>query len=416
MDSTSPRFWPPLRCRVSLTLCLDRLGGQVKGGVQTAGHGRSCLWTEQIDLPEVTPGTRRHLVAHRFGHAGARPKAYIQAALHGDELPGILVAYHLRDRLHRLETAGCISGEICLIPVANPIGLSQDIMDHHLGRYDLAEMTNFNRGWPDFTDPLVERVGAMLGADATANTTLIRKVLVELVGGMRADTENAALRCALLSRAIDADLVLDMHCDVEAVTHLYLGTPLWPDAEDLAAEVGACATLLAETSGGSPFDEACSAFWWLLRQRFPNASIPNGCLSATIEYRGMRDVSDEMAAQDAAALERFLIRRGVIAGDPGPLPRLLYEPTPLGGVAMIRASCAGLLSYLVSPGSMVAADDPVARVVDPLAGTVTEVTTPTAGLVYATAAVRLARAGELICKVAGRELLPVYEGQSLLPD
>jgi uncharacterized protein len=374
------------------------------------------LRTERIDLPEVTPGTRRQLVAHRFGRSGARPKAYIQAALHGDELPGILVACRLRDRLCLLESAGCLTGEICLIPVANPIGLSQSIMDYPLGRYDLAEMTNFNRGWPDLTDTLAERVGAMLGADAAANMMAIRKASVKLVEEIDADTENAALRCALLSRAIDADLVLDMHCDVEAVTHLYLGTPLWPDAADLAAEVGACATLLAETSGGSPFDEACSALWWLLRKRFPNANIPNGCLAATIEYRGMRDVSEEMAARDAAALERFLIRRGVIVGNPDPLPPLLCEPTPLGGVAMIRAPYAGLLSYLISPGLTVAAGDSVARVVDPLTGAASEITTPTAGLVYATAAVHLARAGELICKVAGRELIPGRDGRPLLPD
>jgi uncharacterized protein len=375
------------------------------------------LQSEQIDLPEVTPGTRRYLVAHRFGNAGARPKVYIQGALHGDELPGILVACHLRDRLQQLETAGRVTGEICLVPVANPIGLSQEIMNRHLGRYDLAEMTNFNRDWPDFTELLAERVGAMLGTNPARNVSLVRKTLLELVAGMPVDTENAALRRVLLSRAIDADLVIDMHCDLDAVTHIYMGAQLWPDAADLAAEVGARAALLTEMSEGiGSFEDACSAPWWLLRQRSPSAVIPNACLSATVEYRGLRDVSEELAAQDAAALERFLTRRGVIAGNVGPPPPLVCAPTPLAGVENARTSRAGLLSYLVRPGATVAAGDLLARVVDPLTGDAAEVTASTAGVVFASATGRLARAGELICKVAGSEPLPRHEGRPLLSD
>ena len=38
--------------------------------------------TERILLPANAPGTERSLLVHRFGRAGARPKVYIQAALH----------------------------------------------------------------------------------------------------------------------------------------------------------------------------------------------------------------------------------------------------------------------------------------------------------------------------------------------
>lgn len=50
----------------------------------------------------------------------------------------------------------------------------------------------------------------------------------------------------LFGLAHDADIVLDLHCDNEAVLHVYLGTPLWPEGEDLSAQVGAEVTLLAK--------------------------------------------------------------------------------------------------------------------------------------------------------------------------
>lgn len=43
-----------------------------------------------IPLPTQTPGTVRHLRVCRYGERGARPKAYVQAGIHADELPANL--------------------------------------------------------------------------------------------------------------------------------------------------------------------------------------------------------------------------------------------------------------------------------------------------------------------------------------
>ena len=49
-----------------------------------------------IQLPSMTPGSARHVTVHRFGKAGARPKVYLQAAIHANELPGAMALHHLR--------------------------------------------------------------------------------------------------------------------------------------------------------------------------------------------------------------------------------------------------------------------------------------------------------------------------------
>ena len=43
-------------------------------------------------LKPSSPGTSRHLKILRYGTPGAAPKAYLQASLHADELPGMMAA------------------------------------------------------------------------------------------------------------------------------------------------------------------------------------------------------------------------------------------------------------------------------------------------------------------------------------
>ena len=90
-------------------------------------------------LTSATPGVRVELQSLHFGTPGAGPKATLQAALHADEIPGLLVAHHLRERLAALEAEGRIAGEVVLVPVANPIGLAQRVLHGTMGRFELAQ-------------------------------------------------------------------------------------------------------------------------------------------------------------------------------------------------------------------------------------------------------------------------------------
>ncbi len=279
---------------------------------------------ERLALLPSSPGTARHIAIHRYGGTGDGPKVYVQASLHANELPAMLVAQHLIGLLDEAETAGRITGEIVVVPVANPIGLGQGVDGVHLGRYELATGRNFNRGFFDHAEALAERVKDRLGADAAGNVCLIRREWAALVAERAPGSELASLRQHLMSRALAADIVLDLHSADDALMHLYFGAARWPDGADLSAELGSVATLLAADSGGEPFDEVFGNIWAKLRALLGGDSpIPDATMSATVECRGHADVSDELAAGDAQALLRFLMRRGVVAGDPGKLPARL---------------------------------------------------------------------------------------------
>lgn len=248
---------------------------------------------QHIDHPLLSPslGTSRTLRSLHFGTPGARPKVYIQAGLHADELPGTLVAHHLRTLLRQAEPT--LLGEVILVPLANPIGLSQRLDHKPMGRFELDSAENFNRHYPDLAKAVLPEVGPRLGSDAAHNVALIRQAVAEYLLRWQPGTELHSLRHRLLSLAFDADVVLDLHCDGEAVLHLYTEEACWSALEPLARLMGCEAVLLAKSSGGLPFDECLSGLWWQLAQGFATSGathpIPQACASTTIELRGEAD-------------------------------------------------------------------------------------------------------------------------------
>jgi predicted deacylase len=347
-------------------------------------------------------GTQREIVSFHYGPQGTGRKVYVQASLHADELPGMLVAHHLRQRLLALETAGRLRGEIVVVPVANPIGIGQTVLLANEGRFELGSGENFNRHYPALFDKVVPLLEGALGNDAQANAQIIRAALHSLVKALPEETELTSQRKTLLGLAVDAEVVLDLHCDCESLLHLYTGTALWPQAEPLARYTGARASLLAAESGDNPFDETCSQTWWQLeahfRGRYP---IPMGCLSVTLELRGSADVSHPMAASDADALIAFLTHRGFVDGPVPALPPLREAATPLDGTDVLKAPVSGVVVYVRELGETIRAGDVVLEVIEPISGAVHPVASRADGLFFARESQRYVRAGRSLAKVAG---------------
>ena len=359
--------------------------------------------TEQIALSPLAPGASLSLAVQRFGQEGARPRIYVQASLHADEIPGMIAAHHLRERLTALEAEGRIKGEIVLVPSANPIGLAQRVLGDHIGRFNLSDGINFNRGYPHLVPKVAERIEGKLTADGEANVRLIREALRAELEAWETANPAEVMKKALLGLAQEADVVLDMHCDAEAVVHLYAHTRSADEFAPLSALIGARAFLLADESGDEPFDEACSRPWAELADRFPDHPIPFGCHSTTLEFRGERDVSHETGQADAAALVSYMILRGAIAGDAPQVPQALCGPTPLAASEPVPAPASGILVFRAEVGAKVKAGDVIADIVDPHTGDVVQAKAPTDGVMFARIALRFVTQGMRLAKVAGTE-------------
>ncbi|MGD8266954.1 MAG: M14 family metallopeptidase [Desulfobacterales bacterium] len=372
---------------------------------------------EAYRLPTASMANTRTLTILRYGTGTNGPKAYVQAGLHANEAPGYVVMHHLITALDRIDEQGGIQGEIVLVPVANPIGVAQWRDDELQGRFNLSDGVNFNRGYPDLTDAVAERVKDRLGPNAQDNIVRIRRAFGEALDEISPGDEAAHLKHKLLACAHDADVVLDLHCDHQAVMHVYIGASLWPAAQDLASWMGAEVTLLADDSGVTPFDEACGRLWWRLAERFPEHPLPPACVSATVELRGLADLSHAMAAEDALNITRFLAGRGFIAEPAITAPALKCEATPLAAVEHIKAPVPGVVVFLKEPGAKITAGEVVAEVINPLGPNVAErsysLRATADGILFAHSADRFARPGRILAKIAGRRPLKAA-GENLL--
>jgi predicted deacylase len=183
--------------------------------------------------------------------------------------------------------------------------------------------------------------------------------------------------------------------------------------------MGAEAILLADDSGGMPFDESSSKLWWELARLFPEVPIPLACVAATVELRGVLDTELEQAAEDAENIVKLLRYLGYLAGEESQ-PEILAEATPLEGVDYLVSDAAGILSFTKELGSWVEAGEGVAEVLDPLESESTvhfsrkTIRAQTSGKLFARSVDRFSRPGKIIAKIAGTKCL--QEGSYLLTD
>ena len=375
---------------------------------------------ETIDLASMSVGTARSLKVFRYGAIDARPKVYIQAALHADELPGMLAAHHLIAALDEADRRGEILGQIILVPVANPIGLDQNVGGAHVGYRDLRSGGDFNRQWPDLSEGLADAVAASLTQDPAHNREVILAALQKKLESWPDTTERDDLRANLAGLAFDADIVLDLHCDDEALLHVYTMPQHWPQAADLTAELEAAACLLCDDSGGNCFDETFSLPWTRLQKHFAGRlPIPAACFSATVELRGQAAVFDDLALKDAAGLLRFLRRRNIVAGSPPDSERPSCAGTALDAMDVVAAPAAGIVAYHVALGDRVEQGQVVAEIVNPLADDPAAariaMRAATAGVVISRCIKKLAAPGDGILMIVGQQAL-AYRQVKLMTD
>ena len=373
---------------------------------------------QRIDHPLLSPslGSQKTLSSFHYGTPGSGLKIYIQASLHAEELPGMLVAHHLRTLLETAEAAGQLRGEVIVVPVANPLGLAQRLDHKPMGRFDLDTSENFNRYYPNLAQAVWPAIQHILGDDPEANVRKVRQAMGEYLHQWTPVTELSSLRRTLLLLAHDADFVLDLHCDCEAVMHFYAEEACWPPLEPLARLLGSEAILLAKNSGSSPFDECLSGVWWQLNEALAAAGLawplPQSCCSTTIELRGEADVSHAWAQGDAQAIVKFLQHTGMLNCACVPeIPAFKCQPTPMAGSESLKAPAPGVVVFAAKVGQVMQMGDLVAEIIDPLSGQSHRVLAGVDGTLYARIRDRYITTGGELAKIAGAE--PFRTGELL---
>lgn len=365
----------------------------------------------RIELPHASTGTERHITVFEYGQAGVGVKAYLHAGLNANERTGALVLNHLMRRLDEADRKGNICGHCIIVPIANPIGASQYIQGQIVGEYDLDSGEKFNQNYPELIDRVADLAIQHLRGDPEYDKLIVRGALRATLARMSPQRPLDSMRHRLLSLACDADLVIDLHCQRDAVLHMYMGEALWPNASDLHRQLGSRATLLTHNNTLNPFDEAIASVWWQLSERLQHLQLAEpACLAATVKLNGNSEHADGQANRDADSLYRFLQRRGVIRGEAGPLPQPSCHPTPANGVNIIRANAAGAVTFCRRSGDFVRNNDTVAMIVDAAStspgDTRTAVRAQCSGVLFSRTQQRIARHGDVLAHIAGATPAP----------
>jgi uncharacterized protein len=365
--------------------------------------------TVEINLPSQTPGVVHKLCKHTFSGGSNRRSVYIQAGLHADEHPGLLVIQHLLDHLQQLEQQGLIDGRIVVRPFANPVGMGQQVFGQLPGRFNLANGENFNRNFPN----IVAKLESVLTTTRPAHndTAAMKALMLSALGDSIPAETVAANKYLLLHEALQHELFIDLHCDTSSILHIYANSNQRERALRLATSMGVKAVFLEEEAGGFPLDEAYAKAWkTLYAKEFVDAEHLG--FSATVELRGQADVEDDIAEQDALGLLRFLCAEGLIqqkdaSEHPAEAEQVIVYP--LEGVAHMEATATGIIAWKKALGSAVQRGDIIAEILplDQQLGTPRiPVVSPVNGVLVARHHIRLVRAGQRIGMAAGTEPLP----------
>ncbi len=310
-----------------------------------------------------SPGKSTELTYFRIGPVNAEKKVYLQAALHADEQPGIMVLHHLLDLLKTADQAGELSAKFVVFPMVNPLGMGDIEFGQHQGRYDRDTGVNHNRQWPDLYSAIDQNMGDRLGRDEKENIRLVREAIASWLESYSRVKVRDQWRHLVMSEAHDADYVFDLHCDDESLLYIYTIPQQQETMQLLANYTGAVATLLAEEGGGNSFDEVWPAIWLKLAKEYPDKAIPMMKASCTLEYRGQIDTFDSLNSLDAENLYGYFQAEGVIGGDRKGQPVEAPPATDLRATEIVRAEHAGLLAYCVELGEDVVKGQKIADLI-----------------------------------------------------
>ncbi|HWA18831.1 MAG TPA: succinylglutamate desuccinylase/aspartoacylase family protein [Devosia sp.] len=372
---------------------------------------------QTLNLKGDTPGATTEMSVFRIGPPDAADKIVLQAALHADELPGVMVLHHLLPMLAEADGRGLLRARFVVIPFANPFGMANFTHRHHIGRSDPNTGVNYNRQWPDLFAHIRTQLAGRLSDEERFNVNLVRKAVSNWLDLQHPRTAAEELRLFLLREAHDAAFVFDLHCDSDSLIHIFTSPELMPGLQDLADWMGAAAVLTSADSGGNSFDEVLPLLYRKVAQTNPGKPVPIATQTATLEYRGLADVYDAYGEQDAVRLFSFFAGRGLIDMKPSPRPEATAAPTPLEATDIVRAPGPGLVAFRVDLGQRVQKGEAIADLIaldGPEAFVArTQLVSGTDGLVLSRTLFKYVTRGANIAKIVGTQPLPSRKGYLL---
>ena len=319
---------------------------------------------KHISVAQNASGRNLNVPIYEISDGVDGPNVYIQSSIHGAEVQGNVVIYHLIQALKDMP----IKGKITLIPNCNPVGTNIKAGEYTLGRFDPVNGTNWNRGYHFDADRIKQFASTIGQKDTTkAIKQAFKKVLKTSIDEKLKQAWGIGLaqqlNLKLQSLAIDADFVLDLHNGPVSTRHIYI--PEYAKASAKLFSIPHCIFIPNVFAGA--LDEACFCTWWTLAEELlkqHNFQHDFGVEAFTLEM-GSQEVIDFAEGQkDANSILGYLASKGVIESS-------VYVPKVMNRIGVYLADYktlftdfGGMVEYTVKPGDHVKEGDTIAKVLN----------------------------------------------------
>jgi predicted deacylase len=322
------------------------------------------LTKSYIAVAQNASGRSLHVPIYRISDNQPGPSVYIQSSIHGAEVQGNVVIYHLLQALQSTP----IKGEIILVPNCNPVGTNITAGEYTLGRFDPVNGTNWNRGYfydeskvfsfadtlqSDMNEQEIKSAFRQLWANA------IEEKLRQPWGLGLAQQLNLSLQ----RMAVKADIVLDLHNGPVSTRHVYI-----PEyAKEAAYQFSIPHCIFIPNVFAGALDEACFSPWWtlqdLLKKKFTR-EIDFGVQAFTLEMGSQEVIDFDEGKKDARGILGFLACKGVLDNRQYTPDKMVRVGVSLSNYKTLYTDFGGMVEYCVKPGQRVTKGEVMAKVLN----------------------------------------------------
>ncbi len=320
---------------------------------------------EHLSVASNASGRKMHVPVYRFQGEEPGPKVYIQSSVHGAEVQGNVVIYHLIEYLKVTP----IRGEVVLVPNCNPVGTNIKSGEYTLGRFDPVNGENWNRGYffkeeliNDFIDTLTEeqsfddiKLAFRHRVKEAIDTELSKTWGIGLA---------SRLNLQLQYLAFEADIVIDLHTGSVATRHIYV-----PEyAKDSAQYFNIPHVIFIPNQFDGALDESVFCHWWTLAdklsQKFPQRKWSVPVEAFTLEMGSQEVIDFDSGQYDANGIMAYLnYKNCLVSADIKPKDIARYA-VYLNDYKTLYTQDGGIVEYNVKPGQHIKEGDVLAKVLN----------------------------------------------------
>jgi uncharacterized protein len=319
---------------------------------------------EYLVVAQNASGRNMNVPLYRFSGSQPGPKVYIQSSIHGAEVQGNVVIYHLIQWLRTMP----IRGEIILVPNCNPVGTNIKAGEYTLGRFDPVNGTNWNRGYFYDHQSVVDFAHTVASDESIdAIKTRFRAQMKQRIQDKLDQTWGIGLaqrlNLKLQQLAFDADYVLDLHNGPVSTRHVYV-----PEyAKAAAKQFNIPHVILIPNVFSGALDEATFCPWWTLSDLLNQQGSVRynfGVEAFTLEMGSQEVINFAEGEYDAKSILAYLSAKDVFLAHqftPETMQRLAVS---LHDYKILYTQQGGIVEYLAKPGDRLSQGQPLARILN----------------------------------------------------